>query len=212
MYKRLNLLIVALFVAVVGVGCGKTDKSPASKREQQVKAVLESTEVQAKKVALENALKALRLPNTGGKEMLQEIEDYFESLKKRIVGGAGIKKEALNDAIVELDQAMQTLKDCRSNLVSLLTNVKRGIPNATTLKDYIDVINKELILCTIVPAYLQPLLRTMLGGKWTDAEKRQAPAASVKSCFKSVDAVLDVHDALTDLFSEVLAGLKNIKG
>lgn len=211
-YKRLNLLIVALLVAVVGAGCGKADKSPAAKRAQQVKNVLESTEVQAKKVALVNALKAFHLPGTGEEEMIQTLETLFEEAKKTLSNGVGSKKEELNDMIVGLHRCCQDLKSMRSDLTSILLDAQFEICSENnTLQGCVDKMRNKLQYVR-EPEYLIPLLYAMMGGKSiTPAALSQAPEASVKFCFQSVNPALDVYDACTAPVSEVLAGLESIK-
>lgn len=206
-YKRLNLLIVTLFVVMVGVGCGKADKSLAAKRKQQVKNVFESTEVQAKKVAFVNAIKALHVPGTSEAEMIPSLESALEGIKECAT------KEELNNFIVVLDKIVQVLKTMRPSLDSALTRLQPSISRAKTLEDCLDAVLQDVR--THFPAdiadYVEPVV-TQLAPQMASmtAEEQQGCVATIQS-FVTADARIAIYDTCTDLISEVLAGLKNIK-
>lgn len=219
MYKRLNLLIVALFVAVVGAGCGRADKSPATKRAQQAKAVLESTEVQAKKVALVNALKKLHLPDTWKqeiKEIIRALEQGLESMKEQCSGGGGIKEGELNEVIVGLDRMVQFLKGLKNNLVPALNELKSRVRSQNTLEGCLNEIGPQIraLLPADAHAFVDVGVDEMkeVIGSMSD-EKRAECMGVIKRLFESTstDAMVAVYDACTDLASAILADLERIK-
>jgi hypothetical protein len=210
MYRKFRLFVIVLLTAVLGVGCGGGKDQRVIKKEE-ISSVLKSAEVKAKREALVKAVKALRLPGKGEGQMIDLFDKFFEQLQQEEFS-KDMKKEELNSLILKTHQTCQFLKDARPEVALVLKNMQSSILSTDTLHEYIDVCNRAIKTPKVKKIlYFAPLLTAMLGGEWTSDEATREPAESVKSCFKSVDAVLDIHDVCTDIFSEILARLESIK-